>query len=170
LGAAINFEAGTIRRAPAFWREVGLEWLWRIKEEPHLYKRYVRDAWGLARTILFQVLPLLVLSTIDRLQSDSRGLKIDARESPDQTELALAGAATAAFVPLATEYFRAAINCHKNVTINLAETCRLDARFLGLILMLNKILVEQGLALCVTSIPAPIARRLKLSGFGFLLQ
>jgi N-acetylglucosaminyldiphosphoundecaprenol N-acetyl-beta-D-mannosaminyltransferase len=39
LGATINFEAGTIKRAPAFVRSAGLEWLWRIKEEPNLWPR-----------------------------------------------------------------------------------------------------------------------------------
>ena len=37
LGAVINFQAGTIRRAPPSVRRSGLEWLWRIKEEPHLW-------------------------------------------------------------------------------------------------------------------------------------
>ncbi|MGH6906459.1 MAG: WecB/TagA/CpsF family glycosyltransferase, partial [Aestuariivirga sp.] len=34
LGATLNFLAGTVRRAPAGMRKLGLEWLWRIKEEP----------------------------------------------------------------------------------------------------------------------------------------
>ena len=32
LGAVINFEAGTVSRAPTAIRKFGLEWLWRIKE------------------------------------------------------------------------------------------------------------------------------------------
>ncbi len=36
LGAAINFQAGLLKRAPLFVRKFGLEWLWRIKEEPYL--------------------------------------------------------------------------------------------------------------------------------------
>ncbi len=52
LGAVVNFEAGTVSRAPAWVRRAGLEWLWRIKEEPALWRRYGRDAralLGLAR-------------------------------------------------------------------------------------------------------------------------
>src|SRR5262249_60148195 len=43
LGATLHFAAGTIRRAPAIVAKLGLEWLWRIKEEPHLWRRYWRD-------------------------------------------------------------------------------------------------------------------------------
>lgn len=43
LGAVVNFVAGTVQRAPTHWQDWGLEWLWRIKEEPSLFKRYWFD-------------------------------------------------------------------------------------------------------------------------------
>ena len=43
FGATINFEAGTVRRAPPMLRSTGFEWLWRIKEEPYLWRRYWSD-------------------------------------------------------------------------------------------------------------------------------
>jgi N-acetylglucosaminyldiphosphoundecaprenol N-acetyl-beta-D-mannosaminyltransferase len=43
LGATLNFQAGTVRRAPPIMRKCGLEWLWRIKEEPYLWRRYWND-------------------------------------------------------------------------------------------------------------------------------
>ncbi|WP_206057441.1 WecB/TagA/CpsF family glycosyltransferase [Nitrincola schmidtii] len=46
LGAVVNFVAGTVKRAPKIWQKLGLEWLWRIVEEPYLWKRYATD--GLA--------------------------------------------------------------------------------------------------------------------------
>ncbi len=49
LGAAINFVAGRLQRAPRILQRLGLEWLWRIKEEPALYKRYLRDGIFLLR-------------------------------------------------------------------------------------------------------------------------
>ena len=42
LGAAINFQAGTLKRAPNSFRKLGFEWLWRIKEEPYLWRRFRR--------------------------------------------------------------------------------------------------------------------------------
>ena len=49
LGAVVNFVAGTVRRAPPSWQRWGLEWLWRIKEEPGLFKRYWADGLGFLR-------------------------------------------------------------------------------------------------------------------------
>jgi N-acetylglucosaminyldiphosphoundecaprenol N-acetyl-beta-D-mannosaminyltransferase len=43
LGAVVNFVAGRIKRAPVIWQKLGLEWLWRIVEEPHLWRRYLGD-------------------------------------------------------------------------------------------------------------------------------
>lgn len=41
-GAAIDFAAGTVRRAPRWMQRVGLEWLWRLAQEPtRLFRRYV---------------------------------------------------------------------------------------------------------------------------------
>jgi N-acetylglucosaminyldiphosphoundecaprenol N-acetyl-beta-D-mannosaminyltransferase len=41
-GAAIDFEAGTVQRAPQFLRKIGFEWLFRIWKEPkRLWKRYL---------------------------------------------------------------------------------------------------------------------------------
>jgi N-acetylglucosaminyldiphosphoundecaprenol N-acetyl-beta-D-mannosaminyltransferase len=41
VGAAFDFHAGTTRRAPAWMRRAGLEWLYRLWREPgRLWKRY----------------------------------------------------------------------------------------------------------------------------------
>lgn len=45
LGATIDFMAGTIDRAPQWMRTSGLEWLYRLANEPRrLARRYARDA------------------------------------------------------------------------------------------------------------------------------
>lgn len=42
VGAAFNFHAGTIKRAPAWMQDWGLEWLHRLASEPRrLWKRYL---------------------------------------------------------------------------------------------------------------------------------
>lgn len=42
VGAAFDFHAGTVRRAPAWMRDNGLEWLYRLLSEPRrLWKRYL---------------------------------------------------------------------------------------------------------------------------------
>jgi N-acetylglucosaminyldiphosphoundecaprenol N-acetyl-beta-D-mannosaminyltransferase len=42
IGATIDFEAGNLRRAPAWMSSAGLEWLYRLLSEPgRLWKRYL---------------------------------------------------------------------------------------------------------------------------------
>lgn len=43
-GATVDFIAGTVSRAPRFMREHGMEWLYRLFQEPNrLFKRYLID-------------------------------------------------------------------------------------------------------------------------------
>ena len=46
----------------------GLEWLWRIKEEPRLWRRYLTDGVVLGRLMVTQVIPLVVLTQWHRLR------------------------------------------------------------------------------------------------------
>ncbi len=44
LGATIDFEAGTLKRAPEVWQRWGMEWFYRFLKEPkRLFKRYFID-------------------------------------------------------------------------------------------------------------------------------
>jgi len=70
LGATINFYAGTVTRAPLFFRRLGLEWLWRIKEEPMLWSRYLRDGIRLVALMFSSVLPLTLWVLWLRLTND----------------------------------------------------------------------------------------------------
>jgi N-acetylglucosaminyldiphosphoundecaprenol N-acetyl-beta-D-mannosaminyltransferase len=60
LGAVVNFAAGTVSRAPAWVQRAGCEWLWRIKEEPALWRRYGRDALAFVGLFVGKLLPHLV--------------------------------------------------------------------------------------------------------------
>ncbi len=42
VGAAFDFAAGTVRRAPVWIQKIGMEWLWRLIQEPgRLWRRYI---------------------------------------------------------------------------------------------------------------------------------
>jgi N-acetylglucosaminyldiphosphoundecaprenol N-acetyl-beta-D-mannosaminyltransferase len=57
LGAVVGFVAGSLKRAPPWMRRSGLEWLWRVKEEPHLWRRYVSDGLVFLRLLACNVVP-----------------------------------------------------------------------------------------------------------------
>ena len=74
LGAVVNFVAGKVTRAPKWVQKSGLEWLWRIKEEPGLWRRYWGDGLELLKLLAKQVLPTSLhirfdAPTLEALQS-----------------------------------------------------------------------------------------------------
>ena len=59
IGATIDFEAGCLRRSPAWMSSVGLEWLYRLVKEPgRLWKRYLVEDVAFFVLILRQKLKL----------------------------------------------------------------------------------------------------------------
>ena len=62
VGGAIDIVAGITRRAPLRWQRMGLEWLYRLLQEPRrMFKRYAvtntRFTWLLARGLLVRLTP-----------------------------------------------------------------------------------------------------------------
>jgi N-acetylglucosaminyldiphosphoundecaprenol N-acetyl-beta-D-mannosaminyltransferase len=56
VGAAFDFHAGLVPQAPAAMQRLGLEWLYRLWQEPRrLWRRYARYnprfVWGVARQL-----------------------------------------------------------------------------------------------------------------------
>ncbi len=43
VGAAFDFYAGTVKRAPKVFRKTGFEWLYRLSKEPRMFKRNVNS-------------------------------------------------------------------------------------------------------------------------------
>lgn len=90
LGAVVNFAAGRVRRAPGWMQWYGLEWLWRIKEEPDLWRRYWGDGLSGAWLLLTRVLP----DAVQSIAAGDRGpgaTRVEVRQSANGTTLALHG-------------------------------------------------------------------------------
>jgi N-acetylglucosaminyldiphosphoundecaprenol N-acetyl-beta-D-mannosaminyltransferase len=171
LGAVLNFEAGTVKRAPRRVANLGLEWLWRIKEEPRLWRRYWHDGQVFLRLLLAQALPLAVAARWQRLRF-SRGpqkLHVDKAEDGTAVILHLAGDAAVPYVATAVSEFRAALNSQKQLLIDLSATRRIDSRFFGLLLMLKKQLEASERRLVFTGISSRIAGLFRCNGVAFLL-
>lgn len=167
FGATINFEAGTVKRAPLFLRSTGFEWLWRIKEEPHLWRRYWNDGKMLFRLLIRCVLPLIVGA---RWTRDKTGdLLISSREDPTSVRVELSGVAIARHVDRAIGHFRDALSTGKQVTVDVSNTHYVDPRFFGLFLMVRKQLANQGMQLKFTGLSPGIRRIFRLNRFEFLL-
>ena len=170
FGAVVNFEAGTVKRAPHSMRKLGLEWLWRIKEEPHLWRRYWRDGSALTRLFFTRILPLAIMAQRQRLRFRDQVLAIKHTSHDESVTLALCGFATEQHVAHAASAFGSAATGKKNVVIELTETLFIDCRFFGLLLALRKQLEEAGKSLRFTGISPRLARLFRLNGIDFLLS
>lgn len=53
VGQAVKIELGLVRRASSAWQSVGLEWLWRVLQEPsRLTKRYATASIGFGFAVI----------------------------------------------------------------------------------------------------------------------
>jgi N-acetylglucosaminyldiphosphoundecaprenol N-acetyl-beta-D-mannosaminyltransferase len=136
LGAVVNFVAGKIDRAPAWVQRVGFEWLWRIKEEPALWRRYMADGTELIRLLCTRVLPLTWLY---RTNHPGRHFS-----TPSGIDIVVQGQWRV--VNLQGPWVRANLNPLRDaldlaaseggrVKINLQQVTFVDAAFLGLLML-----------------------------------
>ena len=170
LGASLNFQAGTVRRAPPIMRKIGLEWLWRIKEEPYLWRRYWNDGSVLLRLLFTRVLPLAFWTWWLRLKYERRGedLIITQDYGDESVTVSLSGPANARHVDKAIPAFREAIAAKKRITLDFSNTRTIDARFLGLLLMLKKTLKTTGATLVFVGLSPGLERIFRLNRLDFI--
>ena len=172
LGATIHFQAGTVKRAPYTFQKLGLEWLWRIKEEPYLWKRYFHDGSVLLNLLLTRVLPLAISVRLlhRRYGRNGHDLVIKQTYGSNVVTLRPSGFAIGCHVDKVVTYFRVAMTTNKQIVIDFSETCVVDARFLGLLLMLRKQLKARNTVLRFTGISRRLERMFRLNGCGYLLS
>jgi N-acetylglucosaminyldiphosphoundecaprenol N-acetyl-beta-D-mannosaminyltransferase len=173
LGAVINFQAGSVKRAPRIMRKLGLEWLWRIKEEPYLWRRYWNDGTVLLCLLLTRVLPLVIrMRRLQRKYSrPEHDLLIRETHSHECVTLSLSGSASAKHVKKVIPVLRDAIAMRKRIVIDFSDTRFIDARFLGLLLMVRKKQLndcDSGLSLIGLS--RELESIFAFNGLGFLLS
>lgn len=171
LGATINFQAGIVRRAPHALRKLGLEWLWRIKEEPHLWRRYWHDGTVLLSLLVSNVLPLAITTRLQlKFSKRRRGFAVTEARIGDAITLHIAGYATGEHASGVVQYFRQALSTQRKLIIDLSHTRRLDPRFFGILLMVVKQLKRRGDTLKFTGITPRMHRQFRLNKVEYLLS
>jgi N-acetylglucosaminyldiphosphoundecaprenol N-acetyl-beta-D-mannosaminyltransferase len=172
LGATVNFQAGTVRRAPYAVQKLGLEWLWRIKEEPYLWRRYWNDGRVLVRLLLTRVLPLIIWTRWLQLKYGRHEQELVIRQilGDETVTVSLSGPATARHLDKVISAFKDAIATKKRIIIDFSNTRMIDARFLGLLLMLRKKLKSNGASQSFIGLSSELERIFHLNHLGFLLS
>jgi N-acetylglucosaminyldiphosphoundecaprenol N-acetyl-beta-D-mannosaminyltransferase len=172
LGAVVNFTAGTVARAPQWAQAAKLEWLWRIKEEPALWRRYAADGWMLLRLLLTRVIPG---AAYNRLRAPSAAALSRASAVLEQPQgkhavLRLSGAWAHHNLSALRERLAQHAATQSAVALDLAAVSHLDSSAIALLSLLHGWQLKIGAGWEVTNASAAAQTTLRLACADYLLQ
>lgn len=162
LGAVINFVSGHVVRAPVFWRRTGLEWVWRIKQEPALWKRYFFDGSAFIKLLIFNVLPL---AFYDRWLTRSEDFKTPVDiNTESEGVIKLSGSIHHAVIePVKQCFYEALQGDKKDVLLDCSALVHVDSAFMGTLLLFQGYLNEQNRQLYLDNVSKRIVRVISMN-------
>lgn len=162
LGAVVNFVAGTTHRAPRSMQYIGLEWLWRILEEPMLWHRYLWDALALITLMITRILPyawhLRLHKTNPKQLASAR---VQSEEDDQNCVIRLQGAWTQLNLGPLRNCFLEATQTGKNLKLDLSNVTYIDSAFVGLVMLLHGYQAQHGSQFLIVSPSKPVLRVLR---------
>ncbi len=169
VGGTFDMIAGITRRAPLWMQRMGLEWTYRLLQEPgRLWKRYVRDMLHFGRFFIRQWWVMRKESSVDVPLTEPAPVEPQLPVDPmnDLTRQAtvirvrgrLDVSNQAEFVMEAER----ALAAHPFLIVNLAEAAFLDSSALGSLVALTNRARALGGALGLAAVPPAIAHILSL--------
>lgn len=171
LGAVVNFVAGNVLRAPRWMQRSGLEWLWRIKEEPGLWRRYAADGWALLRLLAARVVPYAWYMHRHKVEShDISSASIEMSEVEDEIIISLRGAWTHDNLQPLRQCFSKAALTAKDIWLDLEQVSYVDSSFMGLLILLYGDRARQGRKLSIGNLNERIHQIFYYSCAEFLLD
>lgn len=156
LGAVLKFAAGTIQRAPRWARSMGLEWVWRMKEEPHLWRRYFDDGRALLGLLLRRLLPQMLRAAWSRPGREPPSVDIETRV--DARILRLRGDWRAPDLAPLRDAFEQVAASRLRVGLDLSAVSYMDSAAVGLLLLLRGHCLRYGLTMQIIGVSDSLTR------------
>ena len=170
LGAVVNFAAGVVQRAPRWVQSAGLEWAWRIKEEPALLKRYVDDGLHFLRLLVARVLPeALTRATRGDGPATPTAPSLSSSTSATTTTIALAGAWQRASLAPLRAALQSALASGLPICVDVEKVTHLDNAAIALLLLAFTPTMART-PLRLRGVGLGLARTLRRNGAEFLLS
>ncbi len=171
LGAVVNFVAGNVNRAPILIQRSGLEWLWRIKEEPGLWHRYATDGLVLLRLLATHIIPYLWLKyRCKPAVHETDSAAVELLDDGSEIIIRLRGAWMQKNLMPLRECFSSSALAGKSVRIELEHVSYVDSAFIGLLLLLYGDRKQQGKRLSVVSLNHRVRQIFRYACAEFLLD
>jgi N-acetylglucosaminyldiphosphoundecaprenol N-acetyl-beta-D-mannosaminyltransferase len=170
LGAVINFAAGRIARAPRWMQNCGFEWLWRILQEPGLWRRYLGDGIAFTALVFNRVLPYRLWQSFHRAElTESEPVKSHIESDVEKAIVVLEGKCLfSTIAPLRIVLYRATSST-ATIVLDLARVPVIDSAFLGLCLLLHEQLRQQRRKLAFVGVNATVRRIFYWNGVEWML-
>lgn len=171
LGAVMNFVAGTVRRAPRWLQQLGLEWLWRIKEEPGLWRRYFADGLVFLRLLVTRVVPLWWINSCHRpARSALDGVDMELIDRGTDVVIRLRGAWVVENLRPLRECFSREELAPRDIRLELEQVSYVDSAFIGLLMLLYGITKHRGRRLSIGNLQENVRRIFRYACADFLLD
>lgn len=168
LGAVINFESGRIRRSPSWMSRLGLEWAWRISQEPKLWRRYAIDARALLALLFQQVIPI-AFRRILATQPPARPDPITTEINDEEWIATPSGVFDAA---LGSELMRALHSSSDDLhpVLDLRTVTSVNSEGIASCMVCHGIALRRGRNLLIQNASQRVRREFSNQGAGYLLQ
>jgi N-acetylglucosaminyldiphosphoundecaprenol N-acetyl-beta-D-mannosaminyltransferase len=170
LGAVVNFAAGTVSRAPRWAQAARLEWLWRVMQEPALWRRYANDGFALSKLMLTRVIPCAIDHWLARRASNGARTPPSFERGNGHATLSLSGTWTASRLVELRPQLAAISESGLPVVLDLRDADRLDSAVIGPLLLLYGWQLQSGLGWRVINPSNRCRRSLRLAGAEYLLE
>jgi N-acetylglucosaminyldiphosphoundecaprenol N-acetyl-beta-D-mannosaminyltransferase len=160
LGAVIKFIAGDVARAPGWLQRLGLEWLWRIREEPALWRRYVGDGCAFIDLLCTRVLPLALWNRFRApvARGTSRDVVTVDGGQTGRRLVKLKGNLSGESIGAIRDAFRELARARAPVDLDLSAVRHIDSAFLGQLHVLRSLSRKDGFELRLHAMPARIRK------------
>jgi N-acetylglucosaminyldiphosphoundecaprenol N-acetyl-beta-D-mannosaminyltransferase len=173
VGATIDFLAGAVSRAPMWMRKCGLEWTWRLINEPRrLARRYLKGFFVFGRGLLRQR-----WRTGGRVTERVRNVEIaPIAEVPSVPAIPAlpAGEMQLMLMPerldaVAVQRSRAnweSQPCSDNLIVDLKNTRFVDSTGVGYLIRLRRMAREKGAKFALANVPEKVWRTIEMMKLG----
>ncbi|WP_237772500.1 WecB/TagA/CpsF family glycosyltransferase [Herbaspirillum robiniae] len=170
LGAVVNFVAGTVSRAPVWAQKTGLEWLWRIKEEPKLWRRYWDDGVALLTLLATRVIPCALEARRRPAAAEFEQAELACRRDRGDCELLLAGALGAPNIARLRPLLEQAAGADEPVVVDCGKLRHIDSAALASLMLLYGDCVAKGRPWAIINPDEALRRQFRLHCAEYLLQ
>lgn len=171
LGAVVNFVAGTVQRAPTWVAQLGAEWLWRIKEEPTLWKRYFNDGLTLLKLMALHVIPCAIAMRFHKRDSNAvANARVSLAVQGSNCTITASGAWEESNLQFLREVFTSATATPFHIQLDFSEVTQIDSACIALLMLLygHQSKINYGFSLSKTR--PEIQRLLHLFCADYLLE